>query len=578
MSSEETEIGYLIGVIRRRVWQMVLPAVAAFVVIALVVAFLPAKYQSSATILIEGQEVPQELVRSTVTGFVEERLQTIMQVVLNRANLMSIIERVGLYQDERKTMTSEALVAMMRKDITMEPIQAEVMSNTGRPSTATIAFAVTFEGTDPAKVLQTTNTLVSLFLEENLKNREEKASTAYSFLEKQVAAQREEVARSEELIARFKEEHLGSLPELTQLNLQTLDRIERDVQAHQESIRGILERRAFLEGQLATVTPQRTLVTADGGRVLPQAEELRALQTRYVSLTATHSDKHPEVIKLREQIAALEGSGVTVDLAEELSAERAKLSDLNSKYGANHPDVLASERRVAALEKRKASAGAGRKLPSAMSEGADNPAWMALKSQLQATDMDLQGQQAMLADLRRRQDELTRRLENAPRVEQEYRKLERDHQNAQAKFQETSQKLMAARDSKELEQEQAGEKLTLIEPPMLPEVPSKPKRSLLMLVGFVMSLGFGAGCGAMAEALDGSVRGLRSLRAMTDAPLLGAIPYIATGAEVARRKRKITLAATGMLAAFVVLVGLIHVYVRPLDIVFYQIMDRIFGA
>lgn len=570
--SEETELGYLIGVIRRRFWQMVLPAVAVFVVVAVVVALLPAKYQSSATILIEGQEVPQELVRSTVTGFVEERLQTITQVVLNRANLMTIIERVGLYQEERKTMTSEALVAMMRKNITMEPIQAEVLSNTGRPATATIAFSVTFEGTEPAKVLQTTNTLVSLFLEENLKNREEKASTAYSFLDKQLVALRDEVAQSEELIARFKEEHLGSLPELTQLNLQTLDRIERDVQSHQENIRGILERRAFLEGQLATVTPQRTLVTADGGRVLPPAEELRALKTRYVSLTATHSDKHPEVIKLRGQIAALEGSGVSVDLAEELAAERAILADLKAKYGPSHPDVQAAERRVVALE--QSGAGSSRMVASSVADSADNPAWMALKSQLQATDMDLRSQQAMLADLRQRQDELTRRLENAPRVEQEYRKLERDHQNAQFKFQETSQKLMAARDSKELEQEQAGEKLTLIEPPMLPEVPSKPKRMLLMLVGFVMSVGFGAGCGALAEAMDGSMRGLRSLRSLTDAPLLGVIPHIATGAELARRKRRFVLVITAVAGSFAVLAGLFHVYVRPLDIIFYQIMGK----
>ena len=87
---------------------------------------LPAKYQSSATILIEGQEVPQELVCSTVTGFVEERLQAIMQVVLNRTNLMSIIDRVGLYKDERKTMTSEAIVEMMRENISMTPIKADV--------------------------------------------------------------------------------------------------------------------------------------------------------------------------------------------------------------------------------------------------------------------------------------------------------------------------------------------------------------------------------------------------------------------------------------------------------------------
>jgi uncharacterized protein involved in exopolysaccharide biosynthesis len=575
--SEETELGYLVGVIRRRFWQMVVPAVAVFAVVAVVVMLLPARYQSTATIIIEGQEVPQELVRSTVTGFVEERLQSITQVVLNRANLMSIIERVGLYQDERRTMTSEQLVAMMRKDITMEPITAEVMSNTGRPATATIAFSVSFEGREPAKVLQTTNTLVSLFLEENLKKREAKASSAYSFLEKQLATLEGEVALSEERIARFKEEHMGALPELTQLNLQTLDRIERDAQACQANLRGLIERRAFLEGQMATVTPQRTLVTADGGRVLPPTEELRALQARYVSLTATHSDKHPDVMRLREQIAALEGAGTQVDLAEELSAERANLADLNARYGPEHPDVKASTRRVAALEGRAASAGAGRKVASSISDAADNPAWVSLKSQLQATDMDIHGQQAVLADLRLRRDELIRRLENAPRVEQEYRKLERDHANTQAKYQETTQKLMAARESKELEEERAGEKLTLLDPPMLPETPAKPKRLLLLLVGFVLSLGFGAGCGALAEALDGSVRGARSLAGLTDVPLLGVIPYLATNAEARQRKKTRMLLAMGTIAGLGVLVGLFHVFVRPLDVLYFQIVTRFFG-
>ena len=154
MPSEEMDIGYIVGVVQRRFWQMVIPFVVLFCIISTVVMLLPAKYQSSATILIEGQEVPQELVRSTVTGFVEERLQAIMQVVLNRTNLMSIIDRVGLYKDERKTMTSEALVEMMRENISMTPIKADVASNTGRPATATIAFSIAFEGKNPTQVLR----------------------------------------------------------------------------------------------------------------------------------------------------------------------------------------------------------------------------------------------------------------------------------------------------------------------------------------------------------------------------------------------------------------------------------------
>ena len=574
--SEDTELGYLIGVIRRRFWQMALPAVGLFLVVAVVVMLLPAKYQSTGTILIEGQEVPQELVRSTVTGFVEERLQSITQVVLNRTNLMGIIERVGLYPEERATMTSEELVAMMRKDITMEPITAEVMSNTGRPSTATIAFSVAFEGREPAKVLQTTNTLVSLFLEENLKKREAKASTAYSFLEKQQAMLRDEVADAEARIARFKEQHMGELPELTQLNLQTLERIERDVQSVQEGIRALVDRRAFLEGQLATVTPQRTLVTPDGGTILPPDDELRALQARYVALSATHSDRHPDVIRLREQIAALQGSGSGVDLGGELEAERARLEGLLGKYGEEHPDVKAARLRVEALEKTSAAPRPAQAM-TFTAPVADNPAYVTLQSQLQATDMDIRTQQAMLADLRVRRDDVTRRLENTPRVEQEYRTLERDYANAQDKYRETAQKLAAAREAKELEEERVGEKLTLMDPPLLPEQPSKPKRMLLMLVGFVLSLGFGAGCGALGEALDGSVRGARSLAGLTNAPLLGAIPYLETSVEIARRRRNRFLAFAGTTAALAMAGLLVHLYVRPLDVVYFQIVGKIFG-
>lgn len=574
--TEDTELTYLLDVIRRRFWQMALPAAGLFAVIAVVVMLLPAKYQSTATILIEGQEVPQELVRSTVTGFVEERLQSITQVVLNRENLMSIIDRVGLYAEQRNSMTSEQLVAMMRKDIAMEPVTAEVMSTSGRPATATIAFSVGFEGREPAKVLQTTNILVSLFLEENLKKREAKASTTYSFLEKQLAALGEEVSGTEERIARFKEEHLGALPELTQLNLQTLERIERDVQAVQEGIRGLLERRAFLEGQLATVTPQRTLVTSDGGTILPPDDELRALQARYVALTATHSPKHPDVIRLREQIGALQGSVGGADLRDELEAERIRLEDLRARFGETHPDVKAALRRVAALESSAARPAPAR-VATAPAQGADNPAWISLKSQLQATDMDLRGQQAMLADLRGRRDEVVLRLENAPRVEQDYRKLQRDYQNAQAKYQETSQKLMAARESKDLEEEQVGEKLTLMEPPLLPEAPFKPKRMLLLLVGFVLSTGFGAGCGAMAEAMDGSVRGTRALRQLGAVAVLGSVPYIETAAEVRGRRRRRILALAAMAAASAGALMLVHLWLRPLDVLYFQIVSRLFG-
>ena len=121
--------------------------------LSILVAFLlPAVYQSSATILIEAQEIPQDLVRSTVTGYVEERLQTITQLVLSRSRLLEIMGQFGLYEDLKNRYATEEIVEKMREDIQLEPIQAEVINpRSGRPGSATIAFILTYEGEDPTK-------------------------------------------------------------------------------------------------------------------------------------------------------------------------------------------------------------------------------------------------------------------------------------------------------------------------------------------------------------------------------------------------------------------------------------------
>ncbi len=170
-------------VIKRRKFQIIIPAVLVFC-LSLVIAFvLPPVFKSSATILIEAQEIPQDIVRTTVTGYVEERLQMITHIVMSRSRLLGIIGRFVLYEDLKDRYTTEEIVEKMREDIRMEPIQAEVINpQSGRPGSATIAFTLSYEGKDPRKVAQVANVLTSLYLEENLKNREEKARTTFEFL------------------------------------------------------------------------------------------------------------------------------------------------------------------------------------------------------------------------------------------------------------------------------------------------------------------------------------------------------------------------------------------------------------
>ena len=580
MESNTNEIALYINAFKRRKWLFILPAAAIFLFATLIILSLPSIYVSSATVLVEGQEVPQELIQTTVTGYLEERLQSISQMAFSRKNLTAIIDKFGLYAEYKDTLTGEEILEMMRDSIQVENIQAEVVSSSGRASTATVAFTISFEGKSPKQVLQTTNALVSLFLEENLRAREEKALTTYDFLNKQLDQLREEVQSVEGRIAKFKEDHYRSLPELTQLNLQALERTQKDIDARQEMIKTLTDRRVYLEGQLATVDENMHSYNAEGRRILSPEEELKSLRSQYLSLKTTRSEKHPDMIKLKGQIELLEqelsSRNRSQDLDAELASWKRKLESLEKRYTDKHPDVINARSKVAELEKERAEAA---KNPSTLTSGVDldqeNPAYINLKTQIQATTLDIRNERNMLVELRRKYDEYVSYIEQSPQVEQEYLRLQRDYQNSSAKYQETQQKVLAARQARELEKENVAEKLSLVEPPILPETPAKPKRALLMVGAFILSLGLGVGVLSLVEFMDNSLHDSLALSSVTAMPVLGVIPYVQTSEEIAAKRKHKMVAVMGSIGVIVAAVLVVHLFVMPVDIIFYKIMDKL---
>ena len=125
---------YLIA-IRKRKTGILTIAVTVLVISAAVAFLLPPVYKSSATILIEQQDIPQELVMSTVTSYAAERIQSIEARVMSRSNLMEIVEKHNLYEDERKLETTEQIIERMQEDVSLDILSAEVVDpRTGRPS------------------------------------------------------------------------------------------------------------------------------------------------------------------------------------------------------------------------------------------------------------------------------------------------------------------------------------------------------------------------------------------------------------------------------------------------------------
>ena len=302
MEDDVRTINDYIGILRRRKWALVLPVVIILVIALVAAVTWPRTYRSTSTILIEEQEIPREFVITTVTGYADERLQSINQRIMSTTRLLEIINRFNLYTDLRKRMTTEEIVEIMRKDIKFATISADVMDKKGtaRSQTAmpvTIAFTLAYEGKDPQTVQQVANVLASLYLEENLKTRERQSAGASKFLEEEAQGLQRNLADLDAKIAIFKAKNINAVPELLQVNYQGLDRAERDLDQLKDQLKTLKEKEQYFQTQLASIPTEST----DQDRNL-----LKELRAKLVQLESRYSDEYPDVKKTRMDVAALE--------------------------------------------------------------------------------------------------------------------------------------------------------------------------------------------------------------------------------------------------------------------------------
>ena len=293
MEEEEKTIRDYVDILKRRKWALVLPVCIVFFIAFMVALILTPTYRSTATILIEQQEIPIDFVRTTITGFADQRLQQLNQRVMSSPKLLEIINRFNLYEDlKKKQTTTEEILGIMRKDIKFNTISAD-----GVPSPITIAFTLSYDGKNPQIVQQVASVLSSLFLEENLKVREERALGASKFLEEETIAMQKQLAEIDAKIARYQEKHVNELPEILQVNVQNVDRTDMEMDMLKQQMRTLKERESYYQSQLIAVPTD----AANKDRTL-----LNDLKAKLVQLQSRYSDKHPDMKKIKTEIAELE--------------------------------------------------------------------------------------------------------------------------------------------------------------------------------------------------------------------------------------------------------------------------------
>jgi uncharacterized protein involved in exopolysaccharide biosynthesis len=547
---------------------------------AAVALLWPAVYRSTATILIEEQEIPPELVRSTITSFAAQRLQTINQRVMTRANLLSIVDKYKLYEDKRKNKTTDEILEDMREDISFQTISAEVVDpRSGHPTMATIAFSLSFDGKNPELAQKVANEITNLYLEENLKNRTQKTAEASDFLKSevdQIAAQAGELERK---LSAFKEAHISELPEQKTLINQSLERTESELKDIDIQLRALQERNFLVDSQLAQI-PAELPTYSSGERVTTAGDRLKALRTAYVSMAAKYSDKHPDVVKMRQEIAALERETGEVDASseialklEELRGERAALAD---RYAEGHPDIRAVDRRIAALESELARGRSRPHRPHAHAaerladSRADNPAYLNLLAQRDANAVEIAGLNQRRAELRAKLQSYERRLQNTPEVERQYFALARDWENATLRHRELKAKYQEAQIAEQLERKSKGERFAVVEPPLMPEKPIKPNRPVIAALGFALALAAALGYVLLRETLDASIRKAGHIAALTGVAPLAVIPHYDLHGQGPARLRHQMLVMGSAIAVLALLAALLHWFWIPLDVLWFR--------
>ncbi len=524
-------LGRVLAILRRRGWWILLPTGLAAFATLFVLSYIPNRYTSEATLVVIQQQVPERYVVSTSTTDIREALEATKQEVLSRTLLLGLIADFNLYPAERKRLSSEGLVGLMLKDISIEPIEGRTGSAGSKDLSA---FKMSFTANSPHTAEAITTRLTSLFIEKNLESRERQATTTTTFLHEQVEAAKRKVAEQEERVRDFKMKNLGELPEQQSGNLAVLSGLQAQLQSTSASLSHAREQRVYLEslyngneslasslagGKAADGSPN---ATPDRGpsQIDALQQELTKLQTEKAILTQEYTPQHPDIQRVNQRIAATEGvlkALLSADAASRTKSPQADKSNLPSGLGgARHreDDVFLAQLRTQMNQ---------------------------IKSQLEANSAEIANLTKEAERLKSSMKDYEGRIEQTPAREQELAGYLRDYEQLNKEYKELLGKEMESQLAGSLEKRQQGQQFHLIDRPSLPTVPTSPKRIQISLGGLAAGLIIGLALALIVDSVDTSFHTEEQLRKglPASALIISIPPVLTTGEERGRRWKRV---------------------------------------
>ncbi len=470
-----------IEILRRRIWHIIIPFLVVVLGTLCYLIFAPRYYKASTLILVSPQRVPEAFVQATVTSKVEERLQSIAQEVMSRTRLEQIISEQRLYEDKKRSLSSEEIVSLMQKDIKIElPTKKEEKNY----------FTISYINSNPNVATTVANRLASLFIEENLKIREQQAIGTTEFLSNELSLSKEKLDEMETAVAQYKRRYIGELPEQRESNIKILEQLQNQYQRVGENLRAAQDRKIFIQKQIADM---------EMGISSNQDYSYKSSQRQDGTFIASDTGTNGGYESTKEAMTR-------------------NLEDLQSKYKESHPDIITLKKKLADLEKKKSTGG--------FNILKKDPRFQELKNQLMAINLEIKrfmGEERLLTE---QMSKYRDRIERTPAREQDMASLLRQYQSTKATYEALLKKSQDAQQAENLEKRQKGEQFRVIDPARIPEKPFSPDILKVLLIGLFAGIGSGFGLAFIREQMDRSFHDVGDAESALGLKVLAIIPRI----------------------------------------------------
>ncbi|HEY1771794.1 MAG TPA: Wzz/FepE/Etk N-terminal domain-containing protein [Gammaproteobacteria bacterium] len=458
---------------QRRKWLAIATFVLAFAATASFVAALPDIYSADATVLVNPQS-PAGDAGGQGAQSQGSRLDAVGEEVLSRDRLLTLINRFDLYPTLRKHASEETLLTRMRQDI-------QVQRKAGQQQWGqdpTFAFTVGYQGWNPKQVAEVTNALAQAFVDQNNHLRAQQATATLMSLQTQLSDIKHKLDTQSQRINAFRSGHMGELPEQQTTSLAMLQQLDNQLHENAEELNQTVQ-----TNRLAS--PDRTATQGADPADLP------ALEDELVTLRTHYTDQYPDVVRLKEQIAAL------------------KKAEADQAAEAGTP-------------------------PAPAADGSLDGTIKSYQDEDSRLRTEIAGYQA--------------RLESMPVREQQLQALMQGYNETQDVYSD----LLKRYEQVPLPQSPSGQ-YRVLENAIPPVDPSGPSRLRLLILCLVGSLGLAAVLVFILEQMDPSFHSIEELRAFSRVPVLANIPQIVTRQDVWRSRLRFGTAFASVLIVAVII-------------------------